>query len=538
MPHAVPDGSPARLIPGWEDAHPWLVSAIVVLSLGSRNVKWVTLADVLVVLGLVWLGVTALFLALLLVRRSARQAALMTSCLCLFGFYYGVAFDALEHLPLAGSLALRHGLLAVMAVGLTGIAAWYRGELKPFAKFVSLASGIAASVFGLNFGRALWDEPRTGWADVIATIPPRTEVAAQDASHPDIYYIILDGYARGDVLTKYYGFDNAPFLDGLRDRGFYVADRSCTNYPGTAFSLPSSLNMLYHSPLDRRGGLKPLAEMVRTNEAGLRLKQRGYKLVHFNTRFIATAVSDIADVSLGEQTFLPPGSRMMLLHIIDHGLSRFINGGERAIWAAQHRRALAELSDVPRLPGPKFTFLHLIAPHPPLVFTREGRTDWNLDQNDRASYTGQLEYLNHEITKAVDSILANSSTPPVIIIQSDHGAGFCRDKRESGEPVADQYVQERVPILNAYLVPAAMRDKLYPTISPVNSFRLLLTECFGFDYPLLPDRHFMFHRGAWATLAEITDRVHDGVPDPSLTKPRLDAAPGPLATADRSTRVE
>ena len=31
---------------------------------------------------------------------------------------------------------------------------------------------------------------------------------------PDIYFIVLDGYARADVLAKYYGFDNGPFLDG------------------------------------------------------------------------------------------------------------------------------------------------------------------------------------------------------------------------------------------------------------------------------------------------------------------------------------
>ncbi len=39
---------------------------------------------------------------------------------------------------------------------------------------------------------------------------------APKSGGPDIYFIVLDGYARADVLAKYYGFDNGPFLDGLR----------------------------------------------------------------------------------------------------------------------------------------------------------------------------------------------------------------------------------------------------------------------------------------------------------------------------------
>ena len=37
---------------------------------------------------------------------------------------------------------------------------------------------------------------------------------------PDIYYIILDGYARGDFLKKELKFDNKHFYDYLTDKGF------------------------------------------------------------------------------------------------------------------------------------------------------------------------------------------------------------------------------------------------------------------------------------------------------------------------------
>ena len=35
----------------------------------------------------------------------------------------------------------------------------------------------------------------------------------KDQPPPDIYYIILDAYARDDSLLEDYGFDNSPFLN-------------------------------------------------------------------------------------------------------------------------------------------------------------------------------------------------------------------------------------------------------------------------------------------------------------------------------------
>ena len=69
-----------------------------------------------------------------------------------------------------------------------------------------------------------------------------------------------------------------------------------------------------------------------------------------------------------------------------------------------------------------------------------------------------------------------------------------------------------------------MRHKLYPTITPVNTFRLLLTECFEFDDPLVPDRNFMDHQGTLTTFAEITDKVPEGTPERGLRLP--EPAPG------------
>src|SRR5207244_7041298 len=76
----------------------------------------------------------------------------------------------------------------------------------------------------------------------------------QENNKPDIYYIILDGYGRQDVLKDLYGFDNSDFIQFLQSRGFYVADQARANYCSTVPSLASSLNRTYLTGLAARYG--------------------------------------------------------------------------------------------------------------------------------------------------------------------------------------------------------------------------------------------------------------------------------------------
>ncbi|MGQ9684246.1 MAG: hypothetical protein ACUVX9_17080 [Anaerolineae bacterium] len=61
-------------------------------------------------------------------------------------------------------------------------------------------------------------------------------------------------------------------------------------------------------------------------------------------------------------------------------------------------------------------------------------------------------------------------------------------------------------ILNAYHLPGGVDAALYDTISPVNSFRLILSSYFAADYALLEDRSYF----------SLWDRPYDfiEVPDP------------------------
>ena len=68
----------------------------------------------------------------------------------------------------------------------------------------------------------------------------------------------------------------------------------------------------------------------------------------------------------------------------------------------------------------------------------------------------------------------------------------------------------RSAILNAYYLPGPGREQLYPSISPVNSFRLLFNAYFGTKLPMLPDRIFSHDSELRPySLADVTSRVRE-----------------------------
>ncbi len=317
---------------------------------------------------------------------------------------------------------------------------------------------------------------------------------------PDIYFIVLDGYARADVLSKYYAFDNAPFLEGLRQRGFQVSDASRSNFYWTFLSLGSSLNLDYIQSLVDEG-LDPgrrarteLYRILRDNRAAQFLRARGYRYVHLQSTWGGTASNPYAD------EFLPCHAGLFgneyLRAVADASWLRALESKASLDIASCHLQNFETLAAQARVPGPKFVFAHFVPPHHPYLFDRDGtvlRRATISDQfefqkrlwEDRAAYAAQLAYVNRRIGEVVGRLIDDSAEKPVIILVSDHGPNL-----RSGMYAPEQR-HIRLSNLTAMFLPGAPAGFLPPDATPVNHMRRVFNLYFDARLPILPDRYFV-----------------------------------------------
>ncbi len=233
--------------------------------------------------------------------------------------------------------------------------------------------------------------------------PRATSPNAAAAELPNVYYIILDGYARADSLQRICHFDNSDFLKFLRLRGFYVADEACSNYPMTFMSVASSLNMRYLDDEVKSPGYSAVYAMWDNPLVARIFQSKGYRFVYMATNFRSTleGVDFVFQSKPGWllNQFAQSQLRSTALRLFESQM------------ADQHLYEFEMLKQVPRIEGPSFTFCHIIAPHPPYVFDRNGRICADVPQSmffkdgleqqqnpssgsARQAYVEQMRYVN------------------------------------------------------------------------------------------------------------------------------------------------
>jgi len=506
--------------------YPFLFGLYPVFSLIASNASEMDFPDGLrSIAGSLVITLIIYFIFLLLIKNPAK-AALLSSILILLFFSYG-------HINLLGrswtflDLSLgRHRFLLPVYLLLFLLASWLvlrtkrdlsmsTRILNAFALILLFMPLIQVAISQVEHYRArlLLGEENNGMSRV--SISP-------DGQRPDIYYIVLDGYPRGDFINQYLDSSNLDFLTSLEELGFYVAHCSQSNYSDTRFSLASTLNMTY---LDGGQNLPEvvhtgavLDSMIHTGEVQQNLSDLGYTIItfesgykwlrweltdhhlipeQFNTsRFSYLGINDF------EQLFLDTTAARLLLDLpllLDSDRLAGIIDNPRAVHRERVMFSLEQLQQVPvAYPSPKFTYAHIIFPHPPFIVDSPGQSLQNTPRDELSAYADQITYLNQRLLDIFNSLLEHSDPAPIIILQGDHGATIAYTEQEI-DPA------QRLGILNAYhLPPNASGNEpskaLYPNISPVNSFRLIFDSYFKAGYGLLKDNSILGRQSPYILL--------------------------------------
>lgn len=500
--------------------YPPFFAAFPVLATFQANDDSLRLEALLRPLALSELTCLLLWLVLGLILRSVHRSAAVVGVLFTVGFLYE-GWQLLVH---------PHWLaLSSFLIGLFALAGWSAWKVREHAT-LNVLSVLMVLVVSVTIAMTYHDDQRA------ITDLPKT---AQQSRRPDIFYIILDGYGRADALQRCMSFDNSSFIKGLESRGFYVPVLSHSNYCQTELSLASSLNMTYlqglQPPLDRESGNRSAVDhMVDQSGVVAFFKSIGYRTISITTGFPAFSFQSTDEHLQGHPLTLLETTLIQMTPL------RMLGGTSRSFFDQRRTLLSRSFHELNGLAGttdqPKFVIAHILAPHPPFVFLADGsprpleapfglwdgsdfKEHWP-DQDYREGYTQQVQWLNQQILDTVDKLTADEDQPPVILLQGDHGSKL----RLEANSLRDTDVTEVFENLMAYYVPEEVENKLYPAISPVNSFPVVINGLFGLNIKLQPDRcYYSTSRKPYA-FADVTERVMAASPANQVSAPHQTAA--------------
>jgi len=498
--------------------HPIFFAILPPISLLAHNISQIRPeAGLRPMLFCLSVGGAALGTVLLLVR-NLRRAALISSVFLVLFFSFGHVYFGLLHgstlslFSRFGLVGRLQGLMTVWAGLLVlAILVVLRRNL-PLGVATRLFNGMGAVALCFPLWAIAVHEFRLREPWPMPTLPQGAVPLALDQM-PDIYYIILDGYARQDVMQAVYGYDNRQFLDFLAENGFQVVDDARANYTQTFLSLASSLNADYLDPLIDQVGVEgkariPLSYLIHVSRVREFLEAQGYRTVAFEgeprhgpAEALARSLLPGQPGSTYLERLLYESSALVLIPEISRHLLDIDGLGVARLHRERILYLLRTLPDVAAEPGPKFVVAHILAPHPPFIFQADGSPrelagPFSFDDGDsyRAGaeeyiegYRDQAEFITREAQRMLSGVLANASRESVIIVQADHGPGAHYAWDAPASPGAD----ERLAILNAVRFPEQANSPVYPGETPVNTFRMVLNAYFGTALPLRPDRSYV-----------------------------------------------
>ena len=331
----------------------------------------------------------------------------------------------------------------------------------------------------LNYDKIWWEKVHSKFEHA-----PMPTLQVVD-SLPDIYYILMDAYVSPAGLREYFDFDNSELNDFLIGKDFFTAQNAHSNYDFTARCMFSTFNMEY-SPRyidvtkDKlvNGNIHRLG--IQKSKVARDFQTAGYEWINLS-------LFDILDSPKYYQIARLPDAAMTWDYMADMTLP----GRLRKAFPLKpvYEVNLQIFEDLKILSKAKskqarFIYAHLFMPHKPYHFDKNGNLYKNGIQRNtqKEAYLEQLQYANTLLKETITEILKNSTSPPVIILQGDHGSR-----------IVPADTDEHFSILYAIHLPDKNYQYFHDSISPVNTFRILSNRYLNTSFDLLENKknHFV-----------------------------------------------
>ena len=426
------------------------------------------------------------------VRRDAERAGLTATLVAMVYSFLGTGLrlvwlqgeDLRPHLMIVGGVV---ALYAVALASLVVVVLVTRSSLSGLTRYLTVW---AILLVAWNAGKLTWLEVHS----ISTTMPPRVHsgITAPLTSltlAPDIYLIVLDKYTGSKMLATTFGFDNHPFEEALRSRGFVVPTDAQANYVNTFLALGAMLNLRYLDDLTAQFGNGRQWEvaypLIENNRLTAFLRDHGYTIATMPTAFAGTRLNRYADRQLipprevrpeiyARWTSQTAGPALRLLACAVAGCMANVPPYEPSSVDVLERQFQA-VRDASRQDGhPLFVFAHLLVPHEPYVYGPEcqhrapfwPQEDTTQAEQIRRRYLDQIRCLNTTLLALVDTIrsdhrcLRSFSFKPTTA--TGDSAGCCH--RCPVLPLAP--FVSGPSVFAAYLLPGLPVDSVWAGITP------------------------------------------------------------------------
>lgn len=505
-----------------------LAAEVALIGYWANNLGQIAPSVVIQPLLIILLISFILFNLLLLILRSLHKASLVMLLLIIFFFSYGHLENLIQKTNASNfGFTTTHFLVFYITIILIGLYLVFR--IKKFPEIIfSYLQIVTGLVILYNLTFIVLFEGKL--ARSVKSPADATSTLQETSNLPDVYYILLDAYSRNDVLKEIYNFDNSQFLDGLRERGFYIPECAFSNYHMTINTLASVLNMDYldslgllNKTLDQYSAQK--TKLVLDNQIRHIFADRGYQFVTASGYASFNNIQD-SDIFLDYYTSIGKKDEfnewVFVRHFLETTLLRVmiedesfesdtspsvtpalnpvkvdqsnLTYEEASFWYHQTNYVFDSLADLSSKKGNYLVYAHINSPHAPFVFNKDGSFRYPLDTTDSLTlYSDTLVYLNERLLALVDSLIENADIPPIIIIQADHGSHYYG------------YGINKHKILSAYYLPGEIDVPPYDTITPVNNFRLILHDYYDASVKLLPDTLYVWETDKYESIPASCD---------------------------------
>lgn len=457
--------------------------------------KFEVQADVMLLHFLIVLG-AALAIGALVVRldryiaqRYRQNYWVAVSVIAMFLF----AWDALhpfhvliQNMLLDYAIEKRYAVIASIFLMIVAIGvAWWLGGLKQALPVALLFYGTATAIpLASIVNYFITQKPEAilqGSASVNGDIPPLRHRA-------NVYVFIVDQYARQDVLSRIFNFDNEPFLHNLEARGYKVQRNAMSNYSATLLSLASLLDMRYVATPEqnRHFEIRALLEIIAGNsEAVRRFRRHGYEFAMATFAGVHCIPTKVIQC-LGHATSTAGLALQSIVRLTP--FRRYLKYTD-PIHLRDFHPALKTMSR----DRSYFTFIHTAPPHQPYEYNEMCEYvsgPWR-SVNDvtspeaRPRYVDMVKCVNKNINSTI-SLIDTIDKDAVVVFMSDHGSATIA----KSNAWQDDQSRERFPTFLAIHFPSMCSRVPMPNMV-VNVMEAVFS-CLEDRRPaFLPERHFV-----------------------------------------------